>query len=242
MDDRKMHLYGKIWTSIVLLMILSMPFCMMIIYRESPNWGAFFACLGLMALYYVPVQIGEVFAYSYMLGTNGTYLAFITGNLSNLKIPCVVNANNIAGTAAGSEEQELVSTMALSVSAITTISVILIGVILITPLTPLLSNEVLTPAFERVVYALFGALGGKYYFKYKKLSGIVFLILTVLCLALSAIPQTRGLVVASYVVFVGVIAGFLVAKKMYGSKKKSAASSDATSDAQPEPAEKHDEE
>ena len=220
MDNKKMHLYGRIWTTIVLAMILSLPFFMMIIFKETPNWQAFFACLGLMALYYIPVQIGEVFAYSYMLGTNGTYLAFITGNLSNLKIPCVVNANNIAGTAAGSEEQELVSTIALSVSAITTIVVIFLGVLLITPLTPILSAPALTPAFERVVFALFGALGGKYYFKYKRLSGLVFVILTAICLGVAAIPSLRNFVVASYVVFVGVIAGFLVARKMYHSKKK----------------------
>ena len=230
MDNKKMHLYGRIWTIVVLAMILSLPFFMMIIFKETPNWQAFFACLGLMALYYIPVQIGEVFAYSYMLGTNGTYLAFITGNLSNLKIPCVVNANNIAGTAAGSEEQELVSTIALSVSAITTIVVIFVGVLLITPLTPVLSSPVLSPAFERVVYALFGALGGKYYFKYKKLSGLVFVILTVLCLSLSAIPALRKFVVASYVVFVGVIAGFLVARKMYHTKKSNKQETDIQKD------------
>lgn len=41
--------------------------------------------------------------------------------------------------------------------------VIFAGVLLLVPLTPVLENPVLTPAFDTVVPALFGALGLKYF-------------------------------------------------------------------------------
>ena len=39
----------------------------------------------------------EVITYVPMLGVGGSYLGFVTGNLSNLKVPCALNAMQSAG-------------------------------------------------------------------------------------------------------------------------------------------------
>ena len=44
------------------------------------------------------------------------YLSFVTGNISNLKLPCALAALEQAGLKANSEEGEVVSTIAIAVS------------------------------------------------------------------------------------------------------------------------------
>ena len=107
----------------------------------------------------------EFLVYTPMLGSGGSYLAFITGNLINMKIPCAVNARDLAGVKAGTKENEIVSTLSIAVSSLVTILVLAAGVLLLQPLKPVLENPVLTPAFDNVVPALFGAMAYKYYRK-----------------------------------------------------------------------------
>jgi hypothetical protein len=98
-----------------------------------------------------------------MLGAGGSYLAFITGNLVNLKIPCAVTSRDIVGTKTGTPENEIVSTLSIAVSSLVTIMVIAAGVALLIPLQPVLRSPVLQPAFAQVVPALFGAMAYKYF-------------------------------------------------------------------------------
>ena len=100
-----------------------------------------------------------------MLGSGGGYLAFITGNLINMKIPCAVNARDMVGAKTGTPENEIISTISIATSSLVTILVLAVGVLLMVPLQPVLQSEVLQPAFENVVPALFGAMAYKYYRK-----------------------------------------------------------------------------
>jgi hypothetical protein len=107
----------------------------------------------------------EVITYSPMLGTSGTYLGFITGNLVNLKVPCAVNARELSGVKHGSAEGEIVSTISVATSTIVTTIIVAVGVLALTPLTPVLENPFLKPAFGSAFTALFGALAYKYFVK-----------------------------------------------------------------------------
>ena len=133
-----------------------------------------------------------------MLGTGGSYLSFITGNVTNMKIPCVMNSKDIAGTQDGTPEHEIVSTISVATSAITTTLVIVLGVILLVPLQPILQTEALLPAFNNVVPALFGALGLKYFIKSPKIAIVPLLLMSILCILVpSAIGQTSLLLIPS---------------------------------------------
>ena len=94
-----------------------------------------------------------------MLGAGGSYLSFVTGNISNLKLPCALNALEQNQVSASSEEGEVISTIAIAVSSIVTTVIIIVGVICIVPLSPILQAPVLQPAFEQILPALFGGLG-----------------------------------------------------------------------------------
>ena len=97
-----------------------------------------------MGIIYIPVAIVEFLVYTPMLGVGGSYLAFITGNVTNMKIPCAMNARDIAKTKVGTPENEIISTISVATSAIVTTLVIVAGVILMIPLRPVLETRFLS--------------------------------------------------------------------------------------------------
>ena len=162
--NNRNHLLGRIFLGLAILFILAVPVLMSIILQQLPDFGV----VGKSMLALIVFILGgfiEVITYSPMLGTSGTYLGFITGNLVNLKVPCAVNARELSGVKHGSAEGEVVSTISVATSTIVTTVIIAIGVIALTPLTPVLENEFLKPAFGSAFTALFAALGYKYFIK-----------------------------------------------------------------------------
>ena len=122
-----------------------------------------------------------------------------------MKIPCAMNARDIAGTKEGTPEHEVVTTLSVATSALVTTAVVAVGVILITPLTPILENPVLVPAFDNVVPALFGALGLKYFMKEPKIAAVPVLFMIVLCILVpAAISQTSILIIPAGAMAIGI--------------------------------------
>ena len=165
----RMHLYGRIFTVLGIFVMFSVPILIWIITGVAPNANQLVVGVVALSVIYLPGGIIEVLTYGPILGTSGTYLAFITGNLINLKIPCVMNARELVGTKINTEENEIVSTLAVAFSSITTVLVMTLGIALLIPLRPILNSPVLAPAFNWVVSALFGALGYKYFKHHLKL-------------------------------------------------------------------------
>ncbi len=176
----RLHRNGRIFMILGFAVMISVPVTMWIVTGVAPDPALFFPAFLTLSALQLPGGIIEVITYSPMLGTSATYLAFITGNLSNLKIPCAMNARELCKTTIGSPENEVVATLAVSASTITTTLVMTFGVILLIPLTPLLELPVLQPAFNWVVSALFGALGYKYFRNNPKLIAVPLVFMIVL--------------------------------------------------------------
>ena len=153
------HRDGTIWNLSVMVLLLLFPISLIFMFGAMPDWGALVMGLIATAPMYWAVGVIETITYVPMLGAGGSYLSFVTGNISNLKLPCAINALEQNGVSANSEEGEVVSTIAIAVSSIVTTVIIILGVILIAPLTPLLEAPVLAPAFAQMLPALFGGLG-----------------------------------------------------------------------------------
>ncbi len=178
--NEKTHLYGRIGLLIGIVLLIGAPFLFGVTLDAMPNLGAFGKGLAQIAIIYVPSCIVEFLVYMPMLGAGGSYLAFITGNLINMKIPCALNARDIVGTKAGTTENEIVSTLSIAASSLVTTVAIALGVLLMIPLRPVLEAPVLQPAFNNVVPALFGAMAYKYFRKGRKLVAIPLIVMTVL--------------------------------------------------------------
>ena len=164
------HRDGRIWNLSVMVLLLAFPVTIAILFGVSPDWGALGLGLVATAPMYWAVGAIETVTFVPMLGAGGSYLSFVTGNISNLKLPCALNALEQNEVSANSEEGEVISTIAIATSSIVTTAIIIIGVILIVPLTPVLQAPVLQPAFEQILPALFGGLGVAFVSKNWKLA------------------------------------------------------------------------
>ncbi len=216
----RLHLIGRIWTLIGILLFVSVPVTIALYYDAKIDWTIFAsaAVISPMILNLL-AGIGEPIIYAPMLGTNGMYLAFITGNLSNLKIPCVVKAQEIVGTKMGTEENEIVSTIAIATSTLVTTLIIAIFVALLgaANLAEVISQyEFIYPAFGCVVYALFGSLGGKYMAKNPKLA----IFPTIIIVVLSVILAFGGSALGSVNLFVGIALCLVFAGLQYARESK----------------------
>ena len=209
---RQIHRLGRFMLIVSIIMFIFVPFFYGIINDAMPDFKGFLAGLAKVAIVYVPVSIVEFLVYVPMLGAGGSYLAFLTGNVTNLKIPCAINSKDITKVEDNTPESEIVSTLSIATSAIVTMAVIVVGVLLMVPLQPVLQNPVLTPAFDMVVPALFGALGFKYFLKSPKIAVVPLLVMTLLCIFVpSMISQTSVLMIPAGVLALGI--GFLLFKK-----------------------------
>ena len=210
--NARTHLYGRIGLTIGLLMMLGLPFAMGLVLNAMPDMNAFWKGFAQVALVYIPSCAVEFLIYTPMLGSGGSYLAFITGNLINMKIPCMMNAKGITDAEAGSAESEIVSTLSIAASAVTTTAVIALGVLLLIPLQPILSSPVLAPAFNNVVPALFGALAYQYFRKGIKIVAIPLTVMTALCVAMPSLIGSVGfLIIPSGAMAIGV--GYVLWKR-----------------------------
>ena len=159
------HRLGRTVSVITLVLLVGAPFVIGGILGAMPDLAA--AGKGFLAvgLVWTVSSIVEYLVYTPMLGAGGSYLAFITGNLINMKIPCAMNARDMTGAKAGTAENEVISTLSIATSSLVTILILALGVVLMIPLQPVLELPALQPAFANVVPALFGAMAYKYYRK-----------------------------------------------------------------------------
>ena len=186
---RSTHRLGRIASVLTLALLLGAPFVMGALLGALPDLGAFARGFLSIGLVYLISCIAEYLIYVPMLGAGGSYLAFITGNLINMKIPCAINARDIVGAKSGTAENEIISTLSIATSSLVTIVVLALGVLLLIPLQPFLQSPALRPAFDNVVPALFGAMACKYYRGNLKVAAVP---LAVMSLLFILVPKLTG--------------------------------------------------
>ena len=205
------HRDGTIWNLSMMVILLLFPVAVCIAFGVMPDWQGLGLGLVATAPMYWAVAIVEVITFIPMLGAGGSYLSFVTGNISNLKLPCAINALENAGVSAKSEEGEVVSTIAIAVSSIVTTVIVALGVAFILPLSPILENPILTPAFDQMLPALFGALGVALISKNWKLAVAPIALMLVLFIFVDALDSSM----VGIMVPVGVIFTILVSRILY---------------------------
>ena len=209
------HRDGRIWNIGVMILLLLFPVAVAFIFGVSPDWGALAVGLIATAPMYWAVGAIETITFVPMLGAGGSYLSFVTGNISNLKLPCALNALEQNEVSASSEEGEVISTIAIATSSIVTTLIIIIGVVLIVPLTPILSAPVLEPAFAQMLPALFGGLGVAFVSKNWKIAIAPVVLMLILFIFIPALDSgTVGIMVPVSAIFTIITARIMYKKGM----------------------------
>lgn len=214
--EKSIHRMGRISTGIAILAFFSYPIFFTLYYGAWPGIMPILkASLGVIPIYWT-VGIIEALTFVPMLGPGGSYLGFVTGNLTALKVPCAINAMQAMKVEANTEEGDVISTIAIAISSIVTVLILFLGMLLLRPLTPFLESPVLSPAFANILPALFGALAVVFVAKSPKISVAPMGLMLILFIAF---PSLSGAV--SMLVPVGAIFAIVVARILYRSGKLS---------------------
>lgn len=183
------HRLGQ-WGSIIsMVVMMGIPVIMCTAYDMWPTLEDFLLFAGGLLALYIPTGVAESITYAPILGSS-VYISAITGNVGNIKLPCALNALDVAGEEQNTERGDVICTIAIAVSSVVTSVVVVIGVLLLVPLQPILTSNTMQTATRYMLPALYGCMlvrlfisnpkGGKITGKWKLLLPAILIILAIL--------------------------------------------------------------
>lgn len=177
------------------------------------HFGRTLAQVSVSGAFYVV----EPISYFPILGIPGTYMTFLSGNTSNMRLPCSSVAQEAAGVEFGSRQGTIISTIGIGVSVIVNIIILTIGAIGSNAILAILPESV-TTALNFLLPALFGAVFGQFAVSRPKLAVVsIIIVFAVNWLSkngyLNFLGGFAGSVVILIAVFGSIFAGSLIYKK-----------------------------
>lgn len=151
------HSSGRAFLLFFIVYMLLIPIIMSIVYDAWPSFAEIAPpLLTLLAMLGIQSVLEEGI-YCPILGSS-TYLTAATGNVLNLKIPCALNAQEVAGVQTNTTAGDAIALISTAVSSIVTIIVLFIGVLLVIPLRPFLESNIVSSAANYLMAAIFGCI------------------------------------------------------------------------------------
>ena len=175
------HRFGIVSSLILLIAMTAFPIVASAIYGLWPDLGQLWPGFIAVILFMAPFWPAETIGYMSGMGPGALYMSYITGNVTNLRMPATVGTINSLGIKPNTDECHTLAIIACGASVITTVAVIAIGVVVAAPLEPVLNLPAIQPAFNYVVPALFGGLVAQTILKGKK-QFLLYLIPLAVCL------------------------------------------------------------
>lgn len=147
------RIIGWIGTLIIFLPALYITFVYGVVPARGPFITAVIAQLSVNAIWWVvePVSFFPV------LGVAGTYISNLSGNTSNLKLPCAAAAQKATGVIPGTSEASIISTIGICASVFVNTTFLVIGVVVGAQAISMLPEEIRS-ALTYLLPALFGAV------------------------------------------------------------------------------------
>lgn len=167
--------FGTFSNLLMLIAILSFPVGTGLVTGVWPKFERLMPALLAVVIFILPWAPGETIGFMPVMGPGPLYMSYVTGNITNLKLPATVGTINSLGVEEGSDECHVISLIACGASSITVIVIVALGVLLAVPLKPVLEAPMLKPAFDYAVPAIFGGLVAQTIFK-NKTDAVLYLI------------------------------------------------------------------
>lgn len=181
----KMHRIGKITGYLGVLVSFAPALVLAVVYGLLPDPAALLTAFVAALSAFGFLWVVEPISYFTVVGPVGTYMAFLSGNISNMRVPCASMAQVSAGVEPGTDEGSVISTIGMATSIVINISVLTIGVILGNKVLSMLPAAV-TEALNYLLPALFGALLMQFGLKQKSLAAGILVFSVLLCVAINA--------------------------------------------------------
>ena len=162
--------WGRLTDLLGAVLVFS-PCIYMAINGILPEATAFVAALAIQLPSTCTAWIREPISYFTMLGVPGTYMAFLSGNISNLRVPCSSIATKSAGLEEGTDQGTITATLGCATSTFVSTIFLTIGVLAGNTLLQALP-PIVTSALNLLLPALFASLLCNYCFMKPKLAAI----------------------------------------------------------------------
>lgn len=214
------HRTGRVFILCFIAYTIVIPVIISIVYDAWPTLSEILpGVVTLLAMLGVQCILEEGI-YCPILGSS-TYLTAATGNVMNLKIPCALNAQEVAGVETNTTAGDAIALISTAVSSIVTIIVLFIGVLLVIPLKPLLESEITSSASNYLLAALFGCIavgfifpmGGSTEIKNKLLIAVPPFVITMVLALAGILSPAMGIVMILASIPICIITGRILYKK-----------------------------
>jgi hypothetical protein len=172
--ERSVHRVGRITILTCIILALSVPLLVWMLFGILPPGKPLISGIVTVSSFMIPLSIAEILVFYPILGAGGLYISYTTGNIINLKLPSAAIAMEAAEVRPATKEGDIIATIGMAGSVIVTEIMLVLGVILLVPLSGTLQNPALRPALEQILPALFGSLGAYFILKNYKLAVIPF--------------------------------------------------------------------
>lgn len=123
----------------------------------APDWKIVLAACSIQLPLVLGSALSEPFTYFPTLGSAGVYVGFLSGNVSNMKVPSALVSQQAAKVEQGTDEGEVVATIGITVSTAVNLVILTIGALFGAMIVKVLPESV-TTAMNLLLPALFGAM------------------------------------------------------------------------------------
>lgn len=151
----KINRIGKMTGYVGVILAFLPAVALAVVYGLLPKPAALLTAFVSGASAFGVLWFVEPISYFPVVGPAGTYMAFLSGNISNMRIPCASMAQVAADVEPGTEKGSVIATIGMAVSIIINTSVLTVGAILGTSVLEMLPASVIS-ALNYLLPALFG--------------------------------------------------------------------------------------
>ncbi len=157
----KVHLVGLL-TSLGQAAIIFLPALFMLIaYGVWPGWATIVKTFASIAAIAGPYWFIEPVSYFLILGIGGTYISFLAGNISNMRLPVSAVSQEVAGVQEGSPEGEIIGAIGI-VASQWVLTIATLGAAIVVTLVIGFLPKGVTEAFDFLLPCLWGAIFGQF--------------------------------------------------------------------------------
>ena len=140
------HRFGILSSLVLFVGMTAFPVVASAVYGLWPDFRALWPGFIAVILFMAPYWPAETIGYMPVMGPGALYMSYITGNVTNLRMPATVGTINSLGIKPNTDACHTMAIIACGASVITTVAIVAIGVVVAAPLSPVLNSPTLQPA------------------------------------------------------------------------------------------------
>lgn len=126
---KNLHKIGTTCMMILLVLTFLPALYVFLILGEFPGWSSLASTLGALAANEVFAWLMEPVMYFPMIGVAGSYICFTAGNITNMRIPCAIAAQNAVGATTGTPKGDAASVFGMVGSVV--VNFLALGIVIL---------------------------------------------------------------------------------------------------------------